>query len=76
MYCNVVYTDLMIKGLVRVFVSLQKENVVIFILFFFLSLAMQMRHNRLRMLISPEKIFTVIFNSPAVIVRSSLVLLC
>lgn len=37
---------------------------------------MQMRHNRLRMLISPEKIFTVIFNSPAVIVRSSLVLLC
>lgn len=29
MYCNVVYTDLMIKGLVRVFVSLQKENVVI-----------------------------------------------
>jgi len=29
MYCNVVYTDLVIKGLVRVFVSLQKENAFI-----------------------------------------------
>lgn len=29
MYCNVVYTDLVIKGLVRVFVFLQKENAFI-----------------------------------------------
>lgn len=37
---------------------------------------MQMRHSRLRRLISPGKVFTIIFNSPAVIVHSSLVILC
>lgn len=82
MYCNVVYTDLTIKGLVRVFVSLQKENVVIFLFFkkkkkvFLAMQMMQMRHSRLRRLISPGKVFTIIFNSPAVIVHSSLVILC
>lgn len=70
MYCNVVYTDLVIKGLVRVFVFLQKENAFITLMkrkkpnaF----LAMQMEHSRLKRLISPEKVFTRFFHRVAVI---------
>lgn len=58
MYYNVVCTDLMIKGLVRDFVSFQKEKV-------FINLkkeknnkgfVMQMRHTRLGRLILPEQV--------------------
>lgn len=79
-YYNVVYIDLMIKGLVRVFVSFQKENV-------FITLkkkkkkafvVMQMTHTGLRRFILPEQVFTIIFCTLAVIfiVYSALVFVC
>lgn len=73
MYYNIVCTDLMIKGLVRDFVSFQKEKV-------FINLkknpknkpkvfvVMQMRHTRLGRFILPEQVLMVIFCILAVIV--------
>lgn len=62
MYYNIVYTDLVIKGLVRVFVSFQKEKV-------FINLkktnkvfvVMQTRHTRLEKFILAEPVSMVIF---------------
>lgn len=79
MYYNVVYTDLMIKGLVRVFVSFQKENV--FITFkkkIKAFVVMQMRYTGLRRFGLSEQVFTIIFCTLAVIfiAYNALVLLC
>lgn len=79
MYYNVVYTDLMIKGLVRVFVSFQKENVFIALKKRIKAfVVMQMRHTRLRRFILPEQVFTIIFCTLAAIfvAYSANVLLC
>lgn len=63
MYYNIVYTDLVIKGLVRVFVSFQKEKV-------FINLkkpnkvfvVMQTRHTRLEKFILAELVSVVIYS--------------
>lgn len=57
----------MIKGLVRVFVSFQKENVFITLKKKKVFVVMQMTHTRLRRFILPEQVFTIIFCPLAVI---------
>lgn len=69
MYYNVVYVDLMIKGLVRVFLSPLKKKKKAFVV-------MQMRHTRLRRLTLPEQVVMIIFCTVVVLFLSAAPLSC